>query len=114
MLQFEGGSVAREGSPERLVDIMAGNPAELNHEVAAVRSGTPHIVACHHICQRQSSLNNPRDNTFQDHYEVQSNDFVTCTQYSIRCNSFVVCSLYTQCSVLFNSTENAMPSVDSW
>jgi hypothetical protein len=38
VLQFEGGSVAREGSPERLVDIMAGNPAELNHEVAAVRS----------------------------------------------------------------------------
>jgi hypothetical protein len=38
VLRFEGGSVAREGSPERLVGIMMDNPSELNHDVAAVRS----------------------------------------------------------------------------
>ena len=82
MLWFEGGSVAREGSPERLVGIMMDNPSELNHDVAAVRSGTPHIIACHHICERQLSLNNPQDNIPFRTITKFKECYIPCTQYS--------------------------------
>ena len=61
MLRFEGDSVVGEGSPGRLVDIMMENPAELNHEVASVRSGMPtqsNINVCSQVLRDTSLLIN--------------------------------------------------------
>ena len=41
VLRFEGKSLDRQSSPDRLIDIMMKNPGELNHQVASVRSGMP-------------------------------------------------------------------------
>jgi hypothetical protein len=40
VLRFKGKSIDRKSSPDRLVDIMTDNEAQLNHEVASVRSVT--------------------------------------------------------------------------
>ena len=41
VLRFEGKSLDRQSSLDRLIDIMMKNPGELNHQVASVRSGMP-------------------------------------------------------------------------
>ena len=47
VLRFEGDSLDRESSPDRLIDIMMENKGKLNYQVSSVHSGMSPISQIH-------------------------------------------------------------------